>query len=56
MTRFVQLGPSVLKHALFLAGLAGFTYGCWLIYRPAGWMIGGLLIAWFALLLDRSGK
>ncbi len=27
-----------------LVGLVAITYGAWLIYAPAGWIVGGLLL------------
>jgi hypothetical protein len=30
--------------ALMVAGAAGVSYGAWLAWPPAGWIIGGLLL------------
>lgn len=45
---------TIAKHALFVGGLLGLAYGSWLIYRPAGFVIGGLLLIALAFLVDRS--
>ncbi|MFT0532260.1 hypothetical protein ACMHYJ_05405 [Castellaniella hirudinis] len=34
---------SLLPDALMLAGSAGVSYGAWLIYEPAGYLVAGLL-------------
>jgi hypothetical protein len=31
--------------SIVFAGLAAFTFGVWQAWRPAGWMVAGLLIA-----------
>lgn len=43
-------------HALYFAGLGCVVYGCWLIYKPAGWIIGGALLFLFSMLMDREAK
>jgi hypothetical protein len=54
--RFVgAMVPPVLRDGIGLAGAASFTYGAWLIYEPAGFMVGGvLLVATAVLLAGRS--
>ena len=32
-----------------LAGLAALVYGLWLIYEPAAWLVGGVLVAFVGL-------
>lgn len=46
----------ILKIALFFVGLALMTYGCWLIYRPTGFIAGGLIVFGIALMTDKSQK
>lgn len=46
----------VAKHALAAGGLLLAIYGAALIYRPAGWIAGGLVSFAIALLIDRSER
>jgi hypothetical protein len=53
------LTPSLARDALGVGGLAAITYGAWLIYRPAGFIIGGLFAVVAAALLaalDQKGS
>jgi glucose dehydrogenase len=43
-----------MTHGLLFAGLAFVVYGAWLIYHPAGFLVAGILLILFALLLDRN--
>jgi hypothetical protein len=36
---------------LFVGGLASFTFGCYMIYRPLGSIVGGTLIIALSLLM-----
>lgn len=36
--------PVLLRDGAVLAGAASITYGAWLIYRPAGFIVGGVLL------------
>lgn len=45
---------SVAAVLLVMCGLASVIYGCWLVYHPAGWIIGGLLVAVISLLVARE--
>lgn len=47
---------TVLIHLLYLLGLACAVYGVWLIYHPAGWVVGGVLLVVFAMLIDRETR
>lgn len=38
---------------LYLLGLAAVVYGVWLIYHPAGFIVAGILLVLFSLLIDR---
>lgn len=39
---------TVLVNLLFLAGLAGISYGVWLAYHPLGFIVGGMAAMWVA--------
>lgn len=42
------------RDALGLAGIGGVTYGAWLIYKPAGFVIVGLFALAMCVLLSRT--
>jgi len=42
--------------ALYLLGLGCTVYGCWLLFHPLGWIVGGLLLFVIAMLIDREAK
>lgn len=44
--------PLVCEKALFFGGLMAITWGCWMVYRPAGPIVGGLLGVWLAVLIN----
>lgn len=44
------------KHGLFLGGLLGLSYGCWLIYHPLGWIVAGLLLVGISFLFDKLAE
>lgn len=46
-----MLTPSVARDLLGLGGLTAITYGAGLIYRPAGFIVGGLFAVTAAALL-----
>ena len=46
-----SLTPSLAHDLLGLGGLAAITYGAYLIYRPAGFVVGGLFAVTAAVLL-----
>lgn len=35
---------SVVPDGLMMAGAGALSYGAWLIYQPAGWLVGGALV------------
>jgi hypothetical protein len=39
-----------------IAGAGLIAYGCWLIYEPAGLIVGGVLLLTGAVLVARSGR
>lgn len=48
------LALSALSLLCYFGGLGALVYGCWLVYRPAGWIVAGLLIFGLSLLMDRA--
>lgn len=46
---------SLLRDAAGLGGVASIAYGSWLIYSPAGFIVGGLIVLAGAVLASRSG-
>ncbi len=45
--------PHVLCDLLGFAGAGLVSYGSWLIYAPSGFLVGGILLMVFALLIGR---
>lgn len=43
-----------LQLALYVCGLGAVVTGCFLIYRPAGWIVGGLLLFGMSMLINRE--
>lgn len=46
---------SVVPDALMLAGAGGLSYGAWLIYEPAGFLVGGALALVGGVLCAKAG-
>jgi hypothetical protein len=46
--------PAVARDALGLTGAASISYGTWIIYRPAGFIVAGSLLLAACLLLARA--
>ena len=46
--------PSMLRDAAGLCGVGLITYGAWLIYPPAGFITGGILLVVGVYLLSAS--
>lgn len=44
---------SLLNNLSFFIGISALIYGTWLIYRPAGYIVGGVLVAYISLALDK---
>jgi len=44
---------SILPDILMLAGAAGISYGAWLVYQPAGFLVGGGLVLLAGVLCAR---
>lgn len=49
-----KLWPYLVLGAVFLAGAIGITFGCWLAWRPLGFIVGGLMLAGTAAMLAGS--
>lgn len=46
--RLPKLQRESLREALLLAGFFAFCYGVWLVYPPAAFIAGGVLVMYFA--------
>lgn len=46
--------PPLFREAIGLAGAAVFVYGFWLVYAPAGFIVGGVLLMAAAVVMARS--
>lgn len=47
---------STLPDALMVAGAAAISGGAWLIYQPAGWIVGGLFTLAAGVLVAKVSK
>lgn len=45
-----------IRDAAGLCGAASVSYGAWLVYEPAGFIVGGLLLLSGALMAARGGS
>jgi hypothetical protein len=45
---------SALFNVLYFCCLASFVYGAWLMWKPAGWMVGGVVGVAALMLIDRE--
>ncbi|MBX5253328.1 hypothetical protein HJC03_23450 [Rhizobium sp. NLR4b] len=48
--------PALVRDAIGLAGAVAIAYGAWLIFVPAGFIVAGVLMIVFALLLAPRSK
>lgn len=48
--------PTVVRDLAGLAGAGGVSYGAWLIYEPAGFIVGGALLLAGAILAAAASK
>jgi hypothetical protein len=53
-TKLAEIAPIASKNILCLAGIAAVDYGFWLIYRPIGWIFGGLALFYTGLVIDKE--
>lgn len=49
-----KIVTSIVPDTLMIAGAAGLSYGAWLIYEPAGFLVAGLLVLVAGILSARS--
>jgi hypothetical protein len=54
--RILAAARTLSMDAIGIAGLGAITYGAWLINQPAGFIVGGVLAAACALLVERRAK
>ena len=45
---------TAVKYLLYVGGLTAIVTGCSLIYRPAGYIVGGLLLFGISMLIDKA--
>jgi len=46
--------PHVIADGLGFAGAGAIAYGAWLIYAPAGFLVGGVLLMALSVLIGRK--
>lgn len=56
MTRLGRMARIVARDAIGLIGAASISYGAWLIYRPAGFIIAGAFCVVFAVFSARAAE
>ena len=44
--------PAVLEKILFFGGMGSVVWGCGMVYRPLGPIIGGVLAVWLGMLIS----
>ena len=44
--------PLVCEKLFFFGGLAAITWGCWMIYHPLGFVVGGMFGFWLSMLIS----
>ena len=44
--------PAILEKTLFFGGMAAVVFGCWMVYRPLGPIVGGALAVWLGMLIS----
>ena len=50
----VRRTPHIVADALGFAGAGAIAYGAWLIYAPAGFLVGGVLLMALSMLIGRK--
>lgn len=48
--------PSLIRDCIGIAGAALLVYGAWLIYRPAGFILAGVLMMLVAIVMARRAE
>lgn len=51
---FKRALPIASKNSLCIAGLSAFDYGWWMVYHPAGFIIGGIMLIYIGLMIDKA--
>lgn len=51
-----NVAPAVCQQLCFFGGMAAITYGAWMIYRPAGPIVGGALAMWIATAISQERR
>lgn len=46
---------ALVPDALVLSGAGAVTYGAWLVFAPAGFIVGGLLLVALGFAISRGG-
>lgn len=52
----VAVAAGYLPDALMVIGATGISYGAWLVYGPAGYVVGGLFALAAGVVLARGSK
>ena len=52
--RLLSAIPALLVDLFGLAGVASISYGCWMIYEPAGYIAAGTLLLAGVVLISRK--
>lgn len=52
----LKVAPTAIRDLVGLCGLAAVVHGVEMIYRPAGWIAGGLCLVAHAVLTARGTK
>jgi hypothetical protein len=56
LQRLQELAHSGLPDALMVLGAAGIAVGAWMVYQPAGWVVGGGFSLAAGWLMSRGAK
>lgn len=49
----MRLMVVIVKFFMCFCGMTSIAYGCSLIYKPAGWIVGGLMVFGISLVVDK---
>lgn len=44
--------PKACEQLFFFFGLGSVVFGCWMVYKPLGFIVGGLLLFWLSTLIS----
>jgi hypothetical protein len=56
MASFAKMVPGLLRDIAGICGVSLVSYGAWLIYPPAGFIVGGMLLTLGTLLLAFAAR